>query len=91
LSIGDIHVKFSTITHLHGKTFNPETICGSAARAVITEQYVVAYGLPFKNKECQQALNYSSLNFWWYGAAVSSDYHFVLEIIPDSCRSKSTI
>lgn len=54
-----------------------DSIRGLAALTVITEHYVIAYGLPCENKFCQQILDYSPLNFWWDGGAAVSMF-FVL-------------
>lgn len=54
-----------------------DSIRGLAALTVITEHYVIAYGLPCENAYCRKILDYSPLNFWWDGGAAVSMF-FVL-------------
>lgn len=54
-----------------------DSIRGLAALTVITEHYVIAYGLPCQNKSCQEILDFPPLNFWWDGSAAVSMF-FVL-------------
>lgn len=54
-----------------------DSIRGLAALTVITEHYVIAYGLPCQNFFCQALLDSSPFNFWWNGSAAVSMF-FVL-------------
>lgn len=54
-----------------------DSIRGLAAMAVITEHYVIAYGLPCQGQFCQHVLDTPPFNFWWDGAAAVSMF-FVL-------------
>ncbi|MGZ5000470.1 MAG: acyltransferase family protein [Methylomonas sp.] len=54
-----------------------DSIRGLAAMAVITEHYVIAYGLPCQGQRCQQILDTPPFNFWWDGGAAVSMF-FVL-------------
>ncbi len=54
-----------------------DTIRGLAAMAVITEHYVIAYGLPCREAFCRRVLDLPPLNFWWDGGAAVSMF-FVL-------------
>lgn len=54
-----------------------DSIRGLAALTVITEHYVIAYGLPCESQYCQLILDRSPLNFWWDGGAAVSMF-FVL-------------
>lgn len=44
---------------------------------VITEHYIIAFGLPCENASCQIILDSTPLNFWWNGSAAVSMF-FVL-------------
>lgn len=44
---------------------------------VITEHYIIAFGLPCENASCQKILDSTPLNFWWNGSAAVSMF-FVL-------------
>lgn len=54
-----------------------DTIRGLAALTVISEHYVIAYGLPCETPLCQQILDFSPLHIWWDGTAAVSMF-FVL-------------
>lgn len=54
-----------------------DSIRGLAALTVITEPYVIAYGLPCESDLCRRVLDCSPLNFWWDGGAAVSMF-FVL-------------
>ncbi len=54
-----------------------DSIRGLAALAVISEHYIIGYGLPCKGLLCEQVLDYSPLHFWWDGGAAVSMF-FVL-------------
>lgn len=54
-----------------------DTIRGLAALTVISEHYVIAYGLPCETPLCQQVLDFSPLHIWWDGTAAVSMF-FVL-------------
>lgn len=54
-----------------------DTIRGLAALTVISEHYVIAYGLPCETALCQQVLDFSPLHIWWDGTAAVSMF-FVL-------------
>lgn len=54
-----------------------DTIRGLAALTVITEHFIIAYGLPCENALCQKILDSAPLNFWWNGSAAVSMF-FVL-------------
>ncbi len=54
-----------------------DSIRGLAALSVISEHYVIAYGLPCENRLCQRLLDDSPLHFWWDGGAAVSMF-FVL-------------
>jgi peptidoglycan/LPS O-acetylase OafA/YrhL len=54
-----------------------ESIRGLAALTVITEHFIIAYGLPCENALCQQILDSYPLNFWWNGSPAVSMF-FVL-------------
>jgi peptidoglycan/LPS O-acetylase OafA/YrhL len=54
-----------------------DSIRGLAALAVISEHYIIGYGLPCKGLLCEQMLDYSPLHFWWDGGAAVSMF-FVL-------------
>lgn len=54
-----------------------DTIRGLAALTVVSEHYVIAYGLPCETPVCQQVLDFSPLHFWWEGSAAVSMF-FVL-------------
>lgn len=54
-----------------------DTIRGLAALTVVSEHYVIAYGLPCQTALCEQILDYSPLHFWWEGSAAVSMF-FVL-------------
>ncbi len=54
-----------------------DSIRGLAALTVISEHYVIAYGLPCETPLCQQLLDYSPLHIWWDGSAAVSMF-FVL-------------
>lgn len=54
-----------------------DSIRGLAALTVISEHYVIAYGLPCQSALCQRVLDFSPLNFWWDGNAAVSMF-FVL-------------
>lgn len=46
-----------------------DAIRGLAALAVMTEHYVIAYGLPCQSASCRAVLDASPLNVWWDGSA----------------------
>lgn len=54
-----------------------DTIRGFAALAVVSDHFIIAYGLPCQGYWCEQWLDYSPLHFWWDGAAAVSLF-FVL-------------
>jgi peptidoglycan/LPS O-acetylase OafA/YrhL len=54
-----------------------DSIRGLAALTVITEHYIIGYGLPCKGLLCEQWLDNSPLHFWWDGGAAVSMF-FVL-------------
>lgn len=54
-----------------------DSIRGLAALTVISEHFVIAYGLPCENSICRQILDYSPFNIWWDGGAAVSMF-FVL-------------
>ena len=54
-----------------------DSIRGLAALAVISEHYIIGYGLPCQGLLCEQVLDYSPLHFWWDGGAAVSMF-FVL-------------
>ncbi|MDD4915417.1 MAG: acyltransferase [Methylococcales bacterium] len=54
-----------------------DSIRGLAALCVITEHFIIAYGLPCANADCQRILDTAPFNFWWNGAAAVSMF-FVL-------------
>ncbi|NJA08268.1 acyltransferase family protein [Methylomonas sp. UP202] len=54
-----------------------DTIRGLAALTVVSEHYVIAYGLPCQTPLCEQILDFSPLHFWWEGSAAVSMF-FVL-------------
>lgn len=54
-----------------------DSLRGLAALTVISEHYVIAYGLPCQNEICLRVLDFSPLNFWWDGSAAVSMF-FVL-------------
>lgn len=54
-----------------------DSIRGLAALTVITEHFVIAYGLPCSAQLCQEILDYTPLHFWWDGSAAVSMF-FVL-------------
>lgn len=54
-----------------------DTIRGLAALAVISEHFVIAYGLPCQSEACNYWLDFSPLHIWWDGAAAVSMF-FVL-------------
>ncbi len=62
-----------------------DTIRGLAALAVISEHYVIAYGLPCETPFCQQVLDFSPLHIWWDGSAAVSMF-FVLSGLVLSLR-----
>ncbi|ATG91022.1 acyltransferase family protein [Methylomonas koyamae] len=54
-----------------------DSIRGLAAMAVITEHYIIAYGLPCRDALCKRVLDMPPFNFWWDGGAAVSMF-FVL-------------
>lgn len=54
-----------------------DTIRGLAALTVVSEHYVIAYGLPCQTPLCSRILDFSPLHFWWEGSAAVSMF-FVL-------------
>jgi len=54
-----------------------DSIRGLASLMVITEHYIIAFGLPCENATCQNTLDSTPLNFWWNGSAAVSMF-FVL-------------
>ncbi|OAI03746.1 acyltransferase family protein [Methylomonas methanica] len=62
-----------------------DTIRGLAALAVISEHFVIAYGLPCETPLCQQLLDFSPLHIWWDGSAAVSMF-FVLSGVVLSLR-----
>lgn len=54
-----------------------DTVRGLAALTVVSEHYVIAYGLPCETPLCRQVLDFSPLHFWWDGSAAVSMF-FVL-------------
>ena len=54
-----------------------DSIRGLAALTVVSEHFVIAYGLPCEQLLCQQLLDYSPLHIWWDGIAAVSMF-FVL-------------
>jgi peptidoglycan/LPS O-acetylase OafA/YrhL len=63
-----------------------DSIRGLAALTVITEHYVIAYGLPCQNFFCQALLDSSPFNFWWNGsAAVDLFYHLNIFAMIRNC------
>jgi len=62
-----------------------DTIRGLAALAVISEHFVIAYGLPCEAPLCQQLLDFSPLHIWWDGSAAVSMF-FVLSGVVLSLR-----
>ncbi|WP_186289538.1 acyltransferase [Methylomonas koyamae] len=64
------------MTHKHHVAYL-DSMRGLAAMAVISEHYVIAYGLPCQAQRCQQILDTPPFNFWWDGGAAVSMF-FVL-------------
>lgn len=62
-------------THTHINFL--DTIRGLAALAVVSEHFVIAYGLPCRSDACRYWLDYSPLHIWWNGSAAVSMF-FVL-------------
>ena len=62
-----------------------DTIRGLAALAVVSEHFVIAYGLPCETAICQQVLDFSPLHIWWDGSAAVSMF-FVLSGVVLSLR-----
>ncbi|MDO9106355.1 MAG: acyltransferase [Methylovulum sp.] len=54
-----------------------DTIRGLAALTVVSEHFVIAYGLPCEGDLCRRLLDYSPLHIWWDGIAAVSMF-FVL-------------
>lgn len=54
-----------------------DTIRGLAALAVISEHFVISYGLPCSSEACRYWLDFSPLHIWWDGSAAVSMF-FVL-------------
>lgn len=54
-----------------------DSIRGLAALAVISEHFVISYGLPCETRICRKVLDDSPFNFWWDGGAAVSMF-FVL-------------
>ncbi|WP_445370364.1 acyltransferase family protein [Methylomonas sp. HW2-6] len=54
-----------------------DTIRGLAALAVISEHFVIAYGLPCQSALCERILDFSPAHIWWDGTAAVSMF-FVL-------------
>ncbi|WP_347989556.1 acyltransferase [Methylomonas sp. AM2-LC] len=54
-----------------------DSIRGLAALTVLSEHFIIAYGLPCQETVCQYVLDYSPLHFWWDGGAAVSMF-FVL-------------
>lgn len=54
-----------------------DTIRGLAALTVISEHFVIAYGLPCQSDSCKYILDFSPLHIWWDGSAAVSMF-FVL-------------
>lgn len=54
-----------------------DTIRGLAALTVISEHFVIGYGLPCSSDACNRWLDFSPLHIWWDGAAAVSMF-FVL-------------
>ena len=62
-----------------------DTLRGLAALAVVSEHYVIAYGLPCVSPSCQHLLDFSPLHIWWDGGAAVSMF-FVLSGVVLSLR-----
>lgn len=54
-----------------------DSVRGLAALSVVSEHFVIAYGLPCTGTVCSQLLDYSPLHIWWDGTAAVSMF-FVL-------------
>ncbi|MBM3202945.1 acyltransferase [Candidatus Woesearchaeota archaeon] len=54
-----------------------DSVRGLAALAVVSEHFIIAYGLPCTGSLCSQLLDYSPLHLWWDGTAAVSMF-FVL-------------
>lgn len=54
-----------------------DSLRGIAALIVLTEHYVISYGLPCQDLYCQATLDAAPFNFWWNGASAVSMF-FVL-------------
>ncbi|MDP2902160.1 MAG: acyltransferase [Methylovulum sp.] len=65
-----MHIEKTHIAYL-------DTIRGLAALTVVSEHFVIAYGLPCEGDLCRQWLDYSPLHIWWDGIAAVSMF-FVL-------------
>lgn len=66
-------MKSNTHTHINYL----DTIRGLAALTVISEHFVIAYGLPCASEQCKYLLDFTPLHIWWDGAAAVSMF-FVL-------------
>lgn len=62
-----------------------DTIRGLAALAVVSEHFIIAYGLPCETPLCRQVLDFSPLHIWWDGSAAVSMF-FVLSGVVLSLR-----
>lgn len=54
-----------------------DALRGLAALTVVNEHFIIAYGLPCLQLECQNLLDYSPMHIWWDGMAAVSMF-FVL-------------
>jgi peptidoglycan/LPS O-acetylase OafA/YrhL len=71
--------------HEHTHIGYLDSIRGLAALTVVSEHFVIAYGLPCTGVVCSQVLDYSPLHLWWDGTAAVSMF-FVLSGLVLSLR-----
>lgn len=64
-------------THEHSHIAYLDSVRGLAALAVVSEHFMIAYGLPCSGALCSRILDYSPLHIWWDGSAAVSMF-FVL-------------
>lgn len=65
------------MSHEHTHISYLDSIRGLAALAVVSEHYIIGYGLPCTGTLCSQILDFSPLHIWWDGTAAVSMF-FVL-------------
>ncbi len=71
--------------HPHTHVTYLDSVRGLAALAVVSEHFIIAYGLPCTGRICSQVLDYSPLHLWWDGTAAVSMF-FVLSGLVLSIR-----